>query len=50
VDIDEIGKKLINDKSIKNGDLVAAEVYSDVAEDGQTRLWYLKQIDKINVA
>lgn len=50
VDIDDTGRKLISDKSINKGDIVAAEVYSDVAEDGQTRTWYLKQINKINVA
>ncbi len=50
VDIDENGRKLINDKSITKGDLVIAEIYSDVAGDGQTRLWYIRQIKKINVA
>ena len=50
VDIDEIGKKLIKEKSIQKDDYVFAEVYSDVAEDGQTRLWYLGKIEKITIA
>ena len=50
VDIDEIGKKLIKEKSIQKGNYVFAEVYSDVAEDGQTRLWYIRKIEKITIA
>lgn|GEM_PF-1740820 len=47
VDIDEKGKDLIAEKSIDIDDIVFAEVYSNVAKDGQTQLWYLNRIEKI---
>lgn len=47
VDIDKKGKNLINNNSIEVDDIVLAEVYSNVAKDGQTQLWYLNRIDKI---
>ncbi|NEV95059.1 hypothetical protein G3567_13020 [Psychroflexus sp. YR1-1] len=49
VDIDEAGRELIEKKSIQKGDYVFAEVYSDVAEDGQTRIWYIRKIEKITL-
>ena len=33
---------------IKKGDLVWAEIYSNVAIDGQTREWFVNKIQKIN--
>ncbi len=50
VDIDEAGRQLIQEKSIQKDDYVFAEVYSNVATDGQTRLWFIKNIERINVA
>lgn len=47
VDIDERGKELIATNGIQNNDFVFAEVYSNVAEDGQTREWYLRKIVKM---
>ncbi len=47
VDIDEKGKSLLNSKSIKVGDFVYAEVYSNVAYDGQTREWLFNTLDKV---
>ena len=47
VDIDNKGKELISVNFIQKDDLVFAEIYSNVAEDGQTRLWYLRNIIKI---
>ncbi|MBC8756573.1 hypothetical protein H2O64_18015 [Kordia sp. YSTF-M3] len=47
VDIDDNGKKLIDKNEISKENNVWAEIYSNVAEDGQTRLWYLNDIAKI---
>ena len=38
---------MMNKGDIQKDDLVFAEIYSNVAEDGQTRLWYLRNIIKI---
>jgi hypothetical protein len=47
VDLDEKGKELVSKNSISINDIVLAEVYSNVAKDGQTQLWYLNQIAKL---
>ncbi len=47
VDIDEKGRNLISEKLIAIDDIVIAEVYSNVAIDGQTQLWFLNRIDKV---
>lgn len=49
VDIDEKGKEQIENKNISTGDLVFAEVYSNVAPNGQTQLWYIREIEKITL-
>lgn len=47
VDIDDTGKELISTNSIQKNDYVFAEVYSNVATDGQTNEWYLRKIVKM---
>lgn len=47
VDIDDIGKELISTNAIQKNDYVCAEIYSNVATDGQTREWFLKEIAKM---
>lgn len=47
IDIDGESLKSINQQSITKGDSVFATIYSKVAEDGQTRLWYIDKIIKL---
>lgn len=47
VDIDEKGKSLLDSKAIQVGDFVFAEVYSNVAYDGQTREWFFNSLEKV---
>ncbi len=47
VDIDDKGKSLLETKNIQNGDYVFAEVYSNVAYDGQTREWFFSLLEKV---
>jgi hypothetical protein len=47
VDIDNKGKHLIESQLVEKGDIVFAEVYSNVAEDGQTRFLYLNELYKM---
>ena len=50
VDIDEKGKALLDLNPIKTGDFVFAEVYSNVAYDGQTREWFFNSFDVVKNA
>jgi hypothetical protein len=47
VDIDEKGKNLLDSKSVQVGDFIFAEVYSNVAYDGQTREWFISALEKV---
>ncbi len=47
VDLDDTGRKLIEKHGIKNGDYIFAVVSSEVAYDGQTREWFLKEAQKL---
>ncbi len=47
IDIDDKGKELISTNFIQKNDFVFAEIYSNVAADGQTREWYLREIIKM---
>lgn len=47
VDIDENGKKQIEDEKIEVGDIVVSKVYSNVDSKGQTSFWYIDSIQKL---
>lgn len=47
VDIGDNEKRLISEKSIGIDDVVFAKIYSNVAKNGQTELWYIREIEKI---
>lgn len=48
VDIDEKGRNLLKAKYVQVGDLIFAEVYSNVAYDGQTREWFFNSMEIIS--
>lgn len=50
VGIDKKGKALLDAKPIKSGDFIFAEVYSNVAYDGQTREWFFDSFDIVKNA
>lgn len=47
VDIDDNGKKQIDENHIQNGDIVFAKIYSNVNSKGQTASWYIDTIKKL---
>lgn len=47
VDIDENGKKQLEEEKILIGDVVVAKVFSNVDVNGQTSLWYIDSIQKL---
>lgn len=47
VDIDSHGRNLLDSNNLVTGDYVYAQVYSNVAFDGQTRDWYFDMLKKI---
>jgi len=47
VDIDATGNQLIQENNLVIDDFVFAEVYSNVAKDGQTQQWYLRRLQKL---
>ncbi|WP_426330116.1 hypothetical protein [Pedobacter sp. R-06] len=48
VDLDQKGIELVAQTRIKEGDRVWAEIYSNVAPNGQTQYWFISKIGKIN--
>jgi hypothetical protein len=47
VDLDEKGMSLVDSQSLEEGDIAFAEVYSNVAYDGQTREWFFSALEKL---
>lgn len=49
IDLDDTGRGLITKHDIKEGDYIFAIVSSEVAHDGQTRAWFLKEAKKLTL-
>lgn len=49
VDIDDKGKDLIAKNQIEVGNHVIANIYSNLAKDGTSQLWYIDNIEKIDL-
>lgn len=49
VDIDDNGRNLIAETQIEKGNHVVANIYSNIAKDGTSQLWFIDSMERVDI-